>query len=171
MPEICKLEAAQRQLDCAIRLLLEKQDSLAVHTLTYAAYRLLRDLHDEKVRAVLDEFEAASGLKAIPNFLKHADTDADAILHDHSLETTRLTLALAIRLWKEHGQAETEAMSRFSALSDPYTRGYQVSAALGFAQSGPISDPDAAHADLQNIATLPSTGGMPITRKRKDTKP
>ena len=41
--EIDKFEAAQRQLDCAIRLWFVDEDSLAIHTLAYAACCLLRD--------------------------------------------------------------------------------------------------------------------------------
>ena len=38
---INKMEAAQRQLDCAIRLLEMEEDSRAIHTLAYAAFRVL----------------------------------------------------------------------------------------------------------------------------------
>jgi hypothetical protein len=99
--QISKLDAAKRQLDCAISLLLSKQDSLAIHTLAYAAYRLVHDHHPKNVKAILEEFERTVSFKAIPNFLKHADSDAGAILDDHSLETTWLTIAVAIRLWNE----------------------------------------------------------------------
>ena len=46
MPDggIDKFEAAQRQLDCAIRLWVADEDSLGIHTLAYAACCLLRDL-------------------------------------------------------------------------------------------------------------------------------
>jgi hypothetical protein len=107
--QISKLDAAKRQLDCAISLLLSKQDSLAIHTLAYAAYRLVHDHHPKNVKAILEEFERTVSFKAIPNFLKHADSDAGAILDDHSLETTWLTIAVAIRLWNELGQQEADA--------------------------------------------------------------
>ncbi len=38
------LSAARRQMDAAIRCLLSREDPLAVHTLAYASYGLLRDL-------------------------------------------------------------------------------------------------------------------------------
>ena len=46
--EIDKFEAAQRQLDCAIRLWFVDEDSLAIHTLAYAAGCLLREHGREK---------------------------------------------------------------------------------------------------------------------------
>ena len=45
---ISKLEAAQRQLDCAIRLYFAEDDLLAVHTLSRAAFRILFDLYPQK---------------------------------------------------------------------------------------------------------------------------
>jgi hypothetical protein len=41
---ITKLEAARRQLDCAIRLYLAQDDLAAVQTLAWAALSVLRDL-------------------------------------------------------------------------------------------------------------------------------
>jgi hypothetical protein len=56
--EIDKFDAAQRQLDCAIRLWFADEDSLAIHTLAYAVCRLLRDLFESQTREVLHKFEA-----------------------------------------------------------------------------------------------------------------
>jgi hypothetical protein len=39
-----KEAAAQRQLDAAIRMTLEGEDELAIHTVAAAAYGILRDL-------------------------------------------------------------------------------------------------------------------------------
>jgi hypothetical protein len=80
---ISKLEAAQRQIDWAIRLrlALEENVSVAVHTLAYAAFGILRHL----IRAKGDSMaEALSVVLAklskmgrdfseVPNFVKHAD--------------------------------------------------------------------------------------------------
>ena len=159
---INKLEAAQQQLDCAITLLLSKQDSLAVHTLAYAAYRLLYDHHGASVQTLLDELERSLEFRAIPNFLKHADRDSDAILKDHSLETTALTIALATRLWKELGRQETPAMIEFSKLPNPYKPGYRHGEAFEFVRSGPIPNPQAAQMHLARIVTRNSTSEAPI---------
>jgi hypothetical protein len=41
---IDKVEAARRQIECAIRLVAREDDDLAVHTLIMAAYTILEDL-------------------------------------------------------------------------------------------------------------------------------
>lgn len=88
---ISKTEAAERQLDAAIRLFFANDDWIAVHTLAAASGRILRDLTEqrgssawerlnkkiipEKRKYVWGEFN-----KRIANFLKHADQDPDALL-------------------------------------------------------------------------------------------
>jgi hypothetical protein len=42
--QISKIAAAQRQLDAAIRLFFQREDELAIHSITAAAFQLLRDL-------------------------------------------------------------------------------------------------------------------------------
>jgi hypothetical protein len=73
---ITKLDAAERQLDCAVRLRLRNEDSLSVHTLAYAAFGILRDLirergHDiQEVLAVLLDKSSKMGCQfsEVPNF-------------------------------------------------------------------------------------------------------
>jgi hypothetical protein len=62
--------------------------------------------------------------------LQHSKDDPDVLLEEHTPKTVHLTIALAIMLWKEHGQEETEAMRTFSALPSPYKPGYRHSTAL-----------------------------------------
>jgi hypothetical protein len=50
---VTKLAAAQRQLDAAIRMTLQDEDELGVHTLAAAAYRILRDLKQKRGRSEL----------------------------------------------------------------------------------------------------------------------
>jgi len=48
--KVNKIEAVRRQLDAAIRMLFANEDPLAIHTLSMAAFRILRDLaakHDD----------------------------------------------------------------------------------------------------------------------------
>ncbi len=52
---INKLEASRRQIDAAIRMLLAKEDSLAIHTVAAAGYRVLRDLFEHRGKNDLDE--------------------------------------------------------------------------------------------------------------------
>ena len=79
--EIDKFEAAQRQLDCGIRLWFVDEESLAIHTLAYAACCVLRDLFGSQKREVLSKFEGLQKFGEVPNFLKHADRDPRSIAH------------------------------------------------------------------------------------------
>ena len=159
---ISKLDAAQRQLDCAIRLWLVDEDSLAIHTLAYAACCLLRDLFEGQKREVLRKFEASQEFGKVPNFLKHADRDPEYVLTFHSKQSVRITLAFAIRLWEEHGRGKTGYMLAFSELDDPFEPKYMASETLKFVQRGPITDQDAAQAEIQRLATLGSTRGPSV---------
>ena len=125
--EIDKFEAAQRQLDCAIRLWLVDEDSIAIHTLAYAACCILRDLFDSQKREVLGKFEVSQKFGEIPNFLKHADRDPEYVLNAHSRLSVNLTVAFAIRLWVEHGREKTSYMVGYSELDDPFKPGHQAS--------------------------------------------
>ena len=162
---ISKLEAAQRQLDCAIRLWFVDEDNLAIHTLAYAACCLLHDLLEEQKREVLRKFEASQKFGEVPNFLKHADRDPGYALRFHSKQSVRITLAFAIRLWEEHGREKTPYLLAFSELDDPFKPQHRASETLKFVQHGPISDRDAAQTELQRLATLGSTGGPSLTPK------
>lgn len=46
--QISKIAAAQRQLDAAIRMFFHKEDELAIHTVTAAAFQIFRDLTEER---------------------------------------------------------------------------------------------------------------------------
>lgn len=166
---ISKLSAARRQLDCAIRLRLANEDSVAVHTLANAAFGILRDLilkqgHDmQHVLTVLCDRSSKMGrdFKDVPNFLKHADRHPDRMLAEHSAKTVHLSLAFAIRLWRELGNEPTPEMQEFKKLPDPYKPGYRHSEFLQFALEDPLltEQDEAAWRDrLWGMATTTSTG-------------
>jgi hypothetical protein len=173
MPDgrIDKFDAAQRQLDCAIRLWLADEDSLAIHTLAYAACCLLRDLFGSEKAEVLRKFEGSQRFGEVPNFLKHADRDLDYVLNAHSKMSVHLTLAFAIRLWEEHRHEKTPEMIAFSEVVDPFKPGHWASESLRFVQHSPISESDAAETEIKKIAgriaSLLSTGGPALTRKEE----
>ena len=165
---ISKMDAAQRQLDGAIRLRLANEDSLMIYTLAYAAFCILSGLvrarHDP-VKHVLDVLLDQSSkmgreLRAVPNFLKHADRDPDGMLAAHSPDAVHLTLAFAIRLWIELGNQETDVMQKFMQLPDPYQAGKRASKFVKFAQERPVlseQDPALWRERLWDIATTTST--------------
>ena len=91
---ISKIEAAKRQLETAIRLYFSEGDAVSTHTLTAAAYNVLRDVTNltgadpvfikghmldmvksEYRRQLIDKTNEAE------NFFKHADRDHEASLH------------------------------------------------------------------------------------------
>lgn len=87
--ELSKLESAGRQLLTAVDLFFAEADPVAIHTLTCAAYNILRDLNKARKGAPMiakDRYAQLSGILSISdlnapeNFFKHADRDAEAIL-------------------------------------------------------------------------------------------
>lgn len=91
--ELDKLAVAREQLDAAIELFFASDNLIAVHTLTAAAYNVLRDLALKQgsefpfiktgFLATLKSSEkkaALAYLNAPENFFKHADKDPNGIL-------------------------------------------------------------------------------------------
>jgi len=86
--KITKLDAAKRQLETVIRLYFSSGDPVAIHTLTSAAYNVIRDVgrhrgappmlvKDQMLDYVKPEFhkEFSKKLNEAENFFKHADRD------------------------------------------------------------------------------------------------
>ena len=87
--KVTKLEAAQRQVNAAIRMLFDGYDAVAVHTVTAAAHQIVRDIcrHRKDVESYLrftdwiapdHEKEFWGHVNRTANFLKHADKDSEA---------------------------------------------------------------------------------------------
>ena len=82
-----KLEAAQRQIDAAIRMLFSCEDPVAIHALAMASLQILKDVVADRAKqdpSVLlwdidskikpgKQKEFWCGIKKFSNFLKHAD--------------------------------------------------------------------------------------------------
>ena len=87
---VSKLNAARRQLDCAIELWFADKDQVSVHTLAAAAHQIIHDINQKKDGGKLffdsaiikDEHrsEFITIIKNAMNFFKHADKDAEEIL-------------------------------------------------------------------------------------------
>jgi hypothetical protein len=121
-PVITKIEGAQRQLDFAIRAFFEDGDSLAIHTLAHAAFKVLYDLYPKRLQdgfaAQLNDLIDGYGWRRfnhVPNFLKHADNDADAVLDNHSANAVEATLGLATLLHHRITGRMTAEMRAFDA--------------------------------------------------------
>ncbi len=87
---VTKVDAAERQLRESIRLFFEERDPLAIHTLACAASQVTADLLKAKglpsivrsgamIRAER-RAEVLLAIRAPENFLKHANSDPEAVL-------------------------------------------------------------------------------------------
>jgi hypothetical protein len=87
---VSKLDAARRQLDCAIDLWFRDRDAVAVHTLAAASHQIIHDIHAVKSPyeelifdsvIIKDEHrkDFINLIKGPVNFFKHADKDPDAV--------------------------------------------------------------------------------------------
>jgi hypothetical protein len=120
LPPIGKLEAARRQIEFAMRAHFEKRDPFAIHTVTEAAFGILRALADKRgsVRihqVIVDRIKPGMEseywwyINRASNFLKHADRDPDAILEDVNEEINDSSIFLAIAYYAD---LSTEPISR-----------------------------------------------------------
>ena len=90
MIRVSKLNAARRQLDCAIELWFADKDEVSIHALAAAAHQIIHDINQKKGGGELlfdsaiikDEYRSKwiSILKKAMNFFKHAGKDAEEIL-------------------------------------------------------------------------------------------
>jgi hypothetical protein len=107
LPRIGKLEAARRQIEFAIRAHFENRDPFAIHTVTEAAFGILRALAEKHggVRAhqaIKDCIKPGSErtfwwyINRASNFLKHADRDPDATLEDVNEEINDSAIFIAV---------------------------------------------------------------------------
>jgi hypothetical protein len=117
---ITKLDAARRQIDGAIDLHFNEGDELAIHTLVGAAHILITDLSKAaNLQSILDRYivpdwrwKFEKAIRAPQNFIKHADTDAEATL-DFNPHNTELMLFIDIEMFKELTGSATDAMQVF----------------------------------------------------------
>jgi hypothetical protein len=103
---IDKLDAARRQIECAIRLVAAEEDELAIHTLVMAAYGILEDLSKGRpyYEIGFKPWLTKIGLKrfrATANFLKHADRDPHAVHTPEDLALTDSRVGCCIILYRD----------------------------------------------------------------------
>jgi hypothetical protein len=108
VPKISKSEAAKRQLDTAIDLFFEAEDALSVHTLAFAAFKVLLNLYPhrknddfgEQIDKLISEGIGWQRFNNTANFLKHADRDPDGFLEDFDAEMVLPLIGLATLLYR-----------------------------------------------------------------------
>jgi hypothetical protein len=100
---ILKAEAANRQLNYAIRLFFDHEDSVVIHTLAGAASILYSDLIEKadpnkswdkyaQMANTLDRSQYFNIIREAQNFLKHAKNDTQATLRFNSTDTEHLMM-------------------------------------------------------------------------------
>lgn len=118
--KVNKIEAARRQIDAAIRLLFDNEDPIAIHTLTMAGFRILRDITEKQnsdISKVTQSFirpgmegKFWGSLQTFANFLKHANTDPDGIIDNIQEEVNDSILLLASLYYQDLGYQFTPEM-------------------------------------------------------------
>jgi len=121
--KIGKLDAAKRQIECAITLYFNEHDPVSIHTLSSAAYNVLRNLSNGKVRMLKDRIEdhirpgmetvARELLNRYENFFKHANRDPDGVL-DFNPDATEIFLWEACRTYRELTGENPEKMIAYN---------------------------------------------------------
>jgi hypothetical protein len=106
--QVTKLDAAQRQLQTAIRMWFDDEDYVSAHTLAYAAYEIIHAVSKAKNPNRGDLLLDSSQVKPekrkefnqvfreAANFFKHADRDPDATI-EFSPGLTELFIYYAIK--------------------------------------------------------------------------
>jgi glutaredoxin 2 len=110
---ISKLDTSKRQLETAIRLYFQSGDPVSIHTLTAAAYNVIRDINqkrggppmltkDKMLEFVKPEFQKAlrDKINEAENFFKHADRDHNATITFNPAETEMLIMDAASQYYK-----------------------------------------------------------------------
>ena len=119
MPElqISKLDAAKRQLEMAIVLYFHEADPVSIHTLTAAAYNIIRDINAKRgglpmyvkglfFSIIKEEYrqEIIKKIQAAENFFKHADKDSDEVLKFNPAQTELLILDACMKYYEMTGE-------------------------------------------------------------------
>lgn len=118
--EIAKIEAAKRQLDCAIRLYYDEEDTLSIHTLAHASFMVLYDLLKESdTRGRYQDMQKNmekigwKNINQVPNFLKHADRDPGEKLPGHEPGQVEHLIGLSLIMYGEITRNVTPEMYVF----------------------------------------------------------
>jgi hypothetical protein len=114
---IDKLEAARRQIECAIRLVATVDDELAVHTLTMAAFGIVYDLAkgtriEQAISGYLTKIGRAR-LTGTAAFLKHADRDPDGVIASFEPAENDWRIGLCVLIYRLLAGAFTPTMAAF----------------------------------------------------------
>jgi hypothetical protein len=123
--QITKLDAARRQLDTAIKLFFDNGDSLSIHTLAYASFKILFDIYplhkSDDFATKLDEMIRVMGWQRFnqtANFLQHADRDPSDSLNYHDADGTQAFIGLASLVYRRIAGDFTPLMRGFDCWTE-----------------------------------------------------
>lgn len=124
--KISKLDAARRQVNCAIKLWMNDDDPVSIHTLAFAAFEIVNDLNAKKgnrdvTLLGLTEVLAKPGhvedvmqyMKKAMLFFKHANRDPHAIL-EFDLRVNEYVILFVVHGAKELGESLTDMQHAFT---------------------------------------------------------
>ncbi len=115
---INKIDAAKRQIECAIRLVAAEEDELAIHTVVMAAYGVLEHLakgseyFETGMKPHLTQI-GRDRLRSTANFLKHADRDPDGAISPPPPGDLEWRIGFCILLYRHLDGAFTPTMAAF----------------------------------------------------------
>jgi len=121
---INKIDAAKRQINAAIRMTFQGEDPVAIHSVIAAGHRIIRDICQKRgdVESFLrftdwiaegHEKQFWAAMNASANFIKHADTDADAI-HEFDEEMADFMIVFASKWYGDLGYSRSREMNTFA---------------------------------------------------------
>jgi len=115
---ISKLDVVKRQLETVIRLYFSNGDPVSIHTLTAAAYNVIRDINDKRGGEPLlmkEQFldyikedhreEVKNKINEAENFFKHADRDHDSTIDFNPDASEMLILETCTTYYKLSGES------------------------------------------------------------------
>ncbi len=114
---ISKLDAAKRQLETAIRLYFHNGDTVSIHTLTAAAYNVIRDINNHRggspmwAKDIFLDFVKPEHKRTFrkkinhaENFFKHANVDPEEVLKFNPEQTEILFIDAVSQYYKLTGE-------------------------------------------------------------------
>jgi hypothetical protein len=123
--KVSKLDAVRRQLDCAIRLWINDDDSVSIHTLAFAAFEIVNDLNTKKgnkdstllgVTEVLAKpghvADVMQYMKKPMLFFKHANRDPHEIL-EFAPAVNEYVVLFAVNGLQQLGEQVTDIQHAF----------------------------------------------------------
>ena len=119
---VTKIQAAQRQIDAAIRMLFRNEDPVAIHTVAMAGFQILRDITkkgtlehpiDSMIKSMIKpgkEKKFWGALNNFSNFCKHADRNPNGVSNSFREDANDTALLIAATYYGHLGYKLTNEM-------------------------------------------------------------